>query len=86
MSDIPVPGPDGTRKVPADRLTKRQRQTVSLWWNRVPKVLGGQDRHALSEFAGEVIDGVELPTDPDLVEDLGFRGELNIDHFYTEAE
>lgn len=86
MSDVPVPGPDGTRKVSSERLTEGQRRMLSQWWNRVPLVLGGQDRHAMAEFEGQTIDGIELPTDPDLVEMLGFLGELDIDDFYMDPD
>jgi len=86
MSDVPVPSADGTRRVPADRLTGEQRQRLSLWWNRAPRVLGGQDPHALEEFAGETMAGIELPTDPDVIELLGFLGELSIPDFYIDPE
>ena len=86
MSDVPVPGPDGTRRVPADQLTSDQRQMLSQWWNRVPQVLGDQDRNAMAEFEGQSIGGVLLPTDPDLIDELGFLGELDIVDFYTEPE
>ena len=74
------------KKVPAERLSPEQLSVLAQWWNRVPLVLGGQDRHAMSEFEGQTIDGIELPTDPDLVEMLGFLGELDIDDFYMDPD
>ena len=81
---VPVPGDDGLWRVPADDLTSRDRSTLASYFNAVRKVLSYQDEWAATEFEGEVIAGIELPTDPDVIERLAFEGEFDIDEFYTD--
>lgn len=80
---VPVPGEDGLWEVSADELTPRERSTLGSYFNAVQKVLSSRDPWAATEFEGETIAGIRLPTDPDLIEQLAFEGEFDIDHFYT---
>ena len=83
MPNVPVPGRDGLWRVPADDLTPQERKTLGSYWNAVQKVLTNRDPWAATEFEGETIAGISLPTDPDEIEQLAFEGELDIDQFYT---
>ncbi len=80
---VPVPGDDGMWRVSVDELTSAELSTLGAYFNAVRKVLSNQDPWAATEFEGEVIAGIELPTDPHEIEDLAFEGEFDIDEFYT---
>jgi hypothetical protein len=45
--------------------------------------LDNSDPSATAWYSGLTMAGVELPTDPDLIEDMAFGGESTIDDFYT---
>ena len=83
VTSVPVPGEDGLWRVPVDDLTSRELSTLGNYFNAVQKVLSNRDPWAATEFEGETIGGIELPTDPDDIERLAFEGEFDIDEFYT---
>lgn len=80
---VPVPGSDGLWEVPVDDLSHRELSTLGSYLNAVQKVLSNRDPWAATEFEGETIAGIRLPTDPDEIERLAFEGEFDIDEFYT---
>ena len=80
---VPVPGRDGLWRVSADEVTPTERSILGSYFNAVRKVLSNQDPWAATEFEGEVIAGIELPTDPYEIEQLAFEGEFDIDEFYA---
>jgi hypothetical protein len=80
---VPVPGEDGLWEVPVDDLSSRELSTLGSYLNAVQKVLSNSDPWAASEFEGQSIAGIRLPTDPDVIERLAFEGEFDIDEFYT---
>ena len=83
MPNVSVPGRDGLWRVPADDLTPQELSTLGSYLNAVQKVLANRDPWAATEFEGETIAGISLPTDPDEIEQLAFEGEFDIDQFYT---
>jgi hypothetical protein len=80
---VPVPGHDGLWRVSVDELTSEELSTLGSYFNAVRKVLSNRDPWAATEFEGKVIGGIELPTDPNDIEQLAFEGEFDIDEFYT---
>ena len=83
MPTVAVPGRDGLWRVPAEDLTSEELSTLGSYLNAVQKVLANRDPLAATEFEGETIAGISLPTDPDDLERLAFEGEFDIDEFYT---
>lgn len=61
---------------------------IGRYWNAIERYESGEDAHALDEFAGVMVLDVEtgrrygLETDPEVVEELGRRGELSFEHIY----
>lgn len=86
MATLPVAGEDGMWRVPAQDLTPHERSRLGSYMALVKKVLDYRDPYAVAEFEGEVIAGIELPTDPYVIERLAFQGEFDIDHFYDDGE
>jgi hypothetical protein len=86
MAYVPVPSSEGLRRVPVEDLTADELSLLGSYLNAVGKVLSNQDPYAAEEFLGISIGGIPLPTDPDELEDLAFRNELDIDDFYTMPE
>jgi hypothetical protein len=86
MATLPVPGPDGVIRVSVDDLTRAERSMLGSYYNAVQRVLGGQDPHAAAEFEGVEIAGLQLPTDPDVIEDLDDQRAWDIDDFYSSDE
>ena len=60
-----------------------QASTIGRFWNAVKESLGTGDDWALHDFAGTVIDGLELETDPDLIEDFALAGQLGFRDIYA---
>ena len=51
-------------------------------WNAVQRFLATGDSDQLARFRGLPVAGVELETDPDVIEDREVEGDLDIDHIY----
>lgn len=56
---------------------------VGKYWNAVKEFLGTGDEWALHDFAGELVGGLELEVDPDLIEDFALSGQLSFRDIYA---
>jgi hypothetical protein len=72
---------DGVRDV--DTRGSRVRSLVGRHWNAVRRFGATGDVSALRPFTGRRVGGVELATDPDLIEEYIRQGEIDIDDIYT---
>ena len=67
--------------------TVRDSDTASLigsYWNDIRRFLGSGDLNVLDPYAGVVIDGFELETDPDAIEDFESEGQLDFRDIYEK--
>lgn len=71
---------DGLRDI--DVRGSRVRSMVGRHWNAVRRFAATGDVAVLEQFSGRRAGGVELATDPDLIEEYLRRGELDIDDIY----
>src|SRR5262249_28002377 len=62
------------------------RSTVGSHWNAVQAFLGTGDTGRLAPYSTDVINGYLLLTDPDDIERLARRGDLDVDDIYEEPE
>jgi hypothetical protein len=72
---------EGLRDI--DTRGSRVRSVVSDHWNAIGRFLATGDIAVLRPFVGKRAGGVELATDPDLIEEYGRQGELDIDDIYA---
>ena len=72
---------EGLRDI--DTRGSRARSLVGSHWSALGKFLAAGDVSVLDPFRGKRVGGVELATDPDLIEEYGRQGELDIDDIYV---
>ena len=72
---------EGLRDI--DTRGSRTRFLISGHWNAVGRFLATGDVSLLAPFRGKRVGGVELATAPELIEEYGRQGELDIDDIYV---
>jgi hypothetical protein len=72
---------EGLRDV--DTRGSRVRSLVATHWNAIGRFAATGDVAVLAPFEGKRVGGVELATNPDLIEEYLRRGELDIDDIYV---
>lgn len=80
---VHVIGPDGERWI--DTHGSRAASTVGEYWNAVRHYLSTGDEGPLERFRGLKVAGVELETDPDVIDELARRGEVSFEDLYELA-
>jgi len=60
----------------------QDRSLVGDHWNAIQHFLGTGKTDQLARFGGLTVAGVELESDPDVIEDREAEGDLDIDHVY----
>ena len=68
--------------VDVDTRGSRVRSAIGRHWNAIKQFAATGDVHLLAPFEGERVGGVELASDPDLIEEYLRRGEIDIDDIY----
>jgi len=69
--------------VDIDTRGSRVRSLVGRHWNAVRRFGATGDVSVLKAFAGKRVGGVELATDPDLIEEYIRQGEIDLDDIYA---
>ena len=72
---------DGLRDI--DVRGSRARSLVGGHWSAIGRFAATGDVTVLAKFTGKRVGGIELATDPDLIEEYLRRGELDIDDIYV---
>lgn len=80
---VQVIGPEGD--VFVSTRGSRRASTVGEYWNAVRHYLSTGDESGLARFAGVRIAGVELETDPDVIDELARRGDVSFEDLYEMA-
>lgn len=63
-------------------LDSREATVVGRHWSAIGRLLETGDATALRPFEGRRVGGFVLETDPDVIEELGRRGELSFEDIY----
>jgi hypothetical protein len=71
---------DGLRDL--DIQDPQDRSVIGTHWNAVGRFLNTGEADQLAPFRALRVAGVELETDPDVIEDREAEGDLNIEHIY----
>jgi hypothetical protein len=71
---------EGLRDI--DVRGSRARSLVGSHWSAIGRFAATGDVSGLAKFTGKRVGGIELATDPDLIEEYLRRGELDIDDIY----
>ncbi|MBM3957534.1 MAG: hypothetical protein FJ313_05730, partial [Gemmatimonadetes bacterium] len=67
-----------------ERLEPPERSVAASHVNHVTAALGSGDFDRLRDYEGVTLGGLPLATDPDTIEDLDDRGDLDFDQFYWD--
>lgn len=66
-------------------LDDTEASEVGRHWNAVRAYLDFGDDRPLEEFDGVVVGGLELETDPDVIEWHAVRGDVSFESIYNEV-
>lgn len=80
---VKVIGPEGD--VFVNTRGSRRASTVGEYWNAVRHYLSTGDEGPLERFRGRRVAGVELETEPDVIDELSRRGEVSFEDLYELA-
>lgn len=65
-----------------DVFDRETASVIGTYWNDITRFLGTGDVSVLDPYLGVVVDGFELETDPDLIEDFDDEGQLDFRDIY----
>jgi hypothetical protein len=80
---VHVIGPQGDLWI--DTRGSKAATTIGEYWNAVRHYLGSGDDRPLERFRGQRVGGVELETEPDVIDELARRGEVSFEDLYELA-
>lgn len=72
----------GVHVVDANR---REASSVGRYWSAIGRYLQNEDDSELRKFRGVTVNGYELETDLDVIDELAARGELDFEDIYELA-
>jgi hypothetical protein len=70
---------------PVEHLTVRERSTVGKHWNAVKRYVERGDDSTLAKFEGRTVNGVELETNPDEIDDIAIRHGMDFEKVYPSV-
>ena len=84
MARMRILTPDGVKEIEVS--DPKDASTLGSYWNAVRRLLNTGDVQALLDFEGASVAGQPLEVDPDVIEELGFRDELDFDDIYESRD